>query len=168
MSLPKKNHLWIWFFVFVIAASVALAGFMIWFNLRLQLTPEKLEAARQKWKEHGPKDYAMTITTKLGEHVDVYKVKVEGGKVMEVRLNGELLRNQETDVVYKPGHAKLQYYSMERQFVYLEGFLESDAKKNEKNHLIAIFNEKTGALEFFTRSERATRMHVEQKVTLEP
>ena len=77
-------------------------------------------------------------------------------------------RNQETNEVYRPGDPKLQYYTMDRLFVYLDAFLEADAKKQEKNHIIAIFNEQTGAVEYFVRSERVSRMHVEEKVTLEP
>jgi hypothetical protein len=171
MSSPsKKNRLWIWFFVFVVVASIALAGFMIWFNLRLQLTSEKLEEARALWREHGPKDYLLTVTKKFGKEgsADTFKIKVRAGRVMEVRMNGELLRNHVTDEVFPPGDDRLQYYSMDRMFVDIERFLEKDAKEGQKNYNVALFDERTGAIRRYVRSERASRMHVEEEAMVEP
>ena len=86
---PKNNWGWISFFVFVFVASIGVAGFMIWFNLSIQLTPEQLEAARKRWEEKGIKDYDMTYTVKHSpdEKITTFVVKVRGGEVKEVRMN---------------------------------------------------------------------------------
>jgi hypothetical protein len=166
---PKKNTLWIWFFVFVVVASIGVASFMIWFNMRLQLTQEKLEAAMKRWKEQGPADYSMTVTKRFGDdHVDTFKIKVHAGKVVEARLNGELLRDQETDEVYPPGHERLQYYTMDSLLREIERFLDKDAREKRTVYNVAYFDSQTGALLSYTRSDRASGMHVKEEVTLEP
>src|SRR5438128_609445 len=114
MSARKKNYLWVWFFVFVVAASIGAAGFMIWFNLSLQLKPEQLQEAMQRWQEHGPSDYLMTYTKRLNDspNMDAFVVKVRAKKVVDVRLNGNPLRNEETHQPFPAGHDRLQYHSM--------------------------------------------------------
>ena len=170
MSTPrKKNSLWVWFFVFIVVASAGLAGFMIWFNLSLQLKPEQLQDAMKRWKELGPADYLMTCTKRLNEDsTDTFAVEVRARKVVEVRLNGKPLRNEETGEPYPPGHERLQYYSMDRLLVEIERFLEMDAKASTKNYNYAYFDERTGALQRYVRSVRSTRQHVEENVKLEP
>ena len=63
---PKpKNNAWIWFFAFLLVASVGVVAFMIWFNNSIQLTPEKLAENLQRWKEKGPRDYKLTYTKRI-------------------------------------------------------------------------------------------------------
>jgi hypothetical protein len=168
MSVPrKKNYAWAWFFVFVLVASVAVAAFMIWFNLRLQLTSEKLEAAMERWKQHGPSDYLMTYTRKIGEggEPDTFVVKVRNKKAVEVRMNGEPLRDEHGVAIVDD---RLQYHRMEALFRDIERFLEMDAREGKTNYNVAIFDEQTGALRKFIRSVRATRQHVDEEVKIEP
>jgi Family of unknown function (DUF6174) len=168
MTTPrKKNRLWVWYFVFVVIASVGLAGFMIVFNLRLQLKPEQLAAAQQRWKEQGPADYLMTYTKKLGDsaHVDTFVVKVRARKVVEVRMNGEPLRDSEGVPIVDE---RLQYHSMDRLLRDIERFLELDAKAGKKNYNVADLDEKTGALRRYVRSVRDPPEHVVEDVSVEP
>jgi hypothetical protein len=169
-SAPREKSLaWIWFFVFVLAASVGVAGFMIWFNLRLQLTREQLEDAIRRWKVHGPRDYVMTVYKRIGDtNADTIVARVRGGKVLEVRLNGEPLRNQETDERFPAGHERLQYYTMDHLLREIERFLELDERAKRKTYNVALFDEQTGALRRYVRSVPGTREHVEEEVKLEP
>jgi hypothetical protein len=166
----RKSYAWLWFFVLVFAASIGVAGFMIWFNLRLQLTPERLAEAMQHWKEHGPRDYVMTVSKRIGnaDRVDTIVAKVRGGTVIEVRLNGEPLRDQETDERFPAGHPRLQYYTMDHLLREIERFLELDERAKWKAVNRALFDEESGALRWYLRSVRGTGEHVEETVKLEP
>src|SRR3954447_17669598 len=95
-SARPTNYGWVYFFVFIIIASVGVAAFMIWFNLSIQLTPEQLEDAQKLWKAKGPKSYDMTYTKRLNDDskVDKFEVKVRGGVVEEVKMNGQKLAKQ--------------------------------------------------------------------------
>jgi hypothetical protein len=168
MTTPrKKNRLWVWFFVFIVIATVSLAGFMIWFNLRLQLKPEQLAAAQERWKQHGPADYLMTYTKKLGDsdHEDTFVVKVRARRVVEVRMNGEPLRDSEGVPIVDE---RLQYHSMDRLLRDIERFLELDAKEGKKNYNVAVFDEQSGALERYVHRVTHTRERVEIRVKVEP
>jgi hypothetical protein len=168
MTTPrKKNRLWVWYFVFIVIASVGLASFMIWFSLRQQLKPEQLAAAQQRWKEQGPSDYLMTYTRKLrdNEHEDLFIVKVRAKKVVEVRMNGEPLRDAEGVPIVDE---RLQYHSMDRLLRDIERFLELDAKEGKKNFNVAEFDEQTGALQTYVRRVMGTHERVKEVVKVEP
>jgi hypothetical protein len=171
MTAPrKKNYAWVWFFVFIVLASIGVAGFMIWFNLRLQLKPEKLEAAMKRWKEHRPGDYLLTYTKRLGDsdHVDTFIVKVRDNKVVEVRMNGNPLRDQQTDEVIPAGDDRLQYHSMDTLLRDVERLLELDAREKRKTYTVAFFDEETGALRKYIRRVMGSRERVEEDAKVEP
>jgi hypothetical protein len=170
MTTPrKKNHAWVWFFAFIVVASVGVAGFMIVFNLRMQLKPEQLEAHMQRWQEHGPSDYLMTFTKKINRsEPDTFVVKVRAKKVVEVRMNGKLLRNEETGQAFPAGHDQLQYYSMDRLLRDVEIFMQRDARDGRKVYNVAVFDDETGALRRYVRSDRSSNQHVEESVKVEP
>jgi hypothetical protein len=165
----KKNRAWIWFFAFLVVASIGVAGFMIWFNLRLQLTPEKLEAEMERWRQQGPKSYLLTFTRKVNdsERTETFVVRVIRGRAMEVRLNGEPLRGVDNQPL-PAGHDRLQWYTMDNLLRDIEVFLERDAKAGVKNYNVAFFDERTGALKSYIRSVRGQRQHIAQLAQVEP
>jgi hypothetical protein len=167
--LPRKrSNAWIWFFTFVFVASVVLAGFMIWFNMRLQLKPEQLEAAMQRWKEHGPRDYRLVVTKQVNENEpDHFDITVRDRRVIDVRLNGQRLRN-EANEPYPPGHERLQWYTMHHLLREIEVLLDQDAKAGKKNYNVAHFDDQTGALRKYIRRVMGSRQRVEETVKLEP
>ncbi len=154
---PKKNHAWIYFFAFLIVASVGVCVFMICFNLWIQLTPEQLEEARQVWKENDIKNYNMIYTKNLNDKIDTFVVKVRADQVVEARMNGEPL-SKETRV----------YYSMDRLFADIERFMTMDQNPNApKVYTIGRFDPKTGAVLYYVRRVMGTKDRVEINVTLE-
>jgi hypothetical protein len=170
MTTPrKKNHAWVWFFVFIVVASVGVAGFMIAFNLRMQLKPEQLETAMQRWNERGPSDYLMTFTKRINNsEPDTFVVKVRAKKVVEVSMNGKPLRNEDTEQPFPAGHDQLQYYSMDRLLRDVERFIQLDARDGKKIYNVATFDKDTGALETYTRSDKVAGQHVRETVKIEP
>ncbi len=169
MSDPRKrSNAWIWFFTFLVMASVGVAAFMIWFNMRMQLKPEQLEAAMQRWKEHGPPDYRLIVTKQVNDNEpEHFEITVRDHRVIEVRLNGQRLRN-EANEPYPPGHERLQWYTMRHLLREVEIFLDQDAKAGKKNYNVAIFDEDTGALRKYVRRVMGTQQRVEETVKVEP
>ena len=157
---PRKNRLWVWFFVFVVTASALVAGFMIWFNLRQQLKPEQLEAAWERWKQQGPRDYVLTYRKELGqaESVDHFVVTVRGGKVESVLMNEVVRLDPE----------QLPYHSMDRVFRDIERFLELDAKEKRTTFTTAIFDVEHGAVRRYIRRVPGTKERLQLDLKLEP
>ena len=116
---------------------------MIVFNLRQQLKPEQLEAARKLWETNGPKDYVLkySIHVYQDQRTDHYLVRVKQGKAYEAIVND---LPQSAD--------RMGYYGMEALFNYIERFLEIDAEPNApRTFARARFDEKTGALRDYVR-----------------
>lgn len=139
-----NNRGWIWFFVILTALAVSATVILIVFNLQQQLKPEQLEAARQLWKKNDIRDYTMTYTVRTNdqEKADRYFVKVQGGKVVEAKFNGQA----------EPA-GRLHHYGMDRLFAYIEDFHKIDSEKGKPRTFVrAIFDEqKTGGLRWYVR-----------------
>jgi hypothetical protein len=160
-DLPrKKNKAWIWYFVFLVVASVGVAVFMICFNLAMQLKPEALHAARQLWNEKGPRNYKLKYTKLLNDNPtsETFVVIVRAGIVQEVLMNGKPLEPEQ-----RP------YYRMESHFNHIERFMDLDQKPGRpKVFVTAIFDDKTGALHRYVRRVMGTtRERVEMRFNLE-
>jgi hypothetical protein len=164
----RKNWGWMGYFAFLLIASVGVAGFMIWFNLSIQLKPEEVEAAQTLWKEKGPKSYDLIYRKRLGisGQEDIFAVKVRDRKVESVRMNGEPLeRNKEQ----KPDDDPRIYYSMDAIFHDIIVFMERDQRtKDAKVYVIGNFDAKNGAVQRFIRYDMKTKDRVELNITLTP
>jgi hypothetical protein len=161
---PKKNHAWIYFFVFIFVASIGATVLMIQYNRSIQLKPEQLEDARNLWKEKGPKNYNMVYTKKLNDEskVDKFAVEVRNGNVTSVLMNGKPLE-KETDAEQDPRI----FHSMDQHFRYLERFMELDKKPGApKVFVTAIFDDETGALRRYIRRVSGLKLRIEMHITV--
>ena len=164
-SPPTKNHAWIYFFVFIIVASVGVAGFMIAFNLWIQLKPDQLEEARKLWQEKGPKSYNMVYTKRLNDDakVDKFEVEVRGNEVKKVLMNGRPLQKEKDEDEDPRIH-----HSMERLFRDIERFMELDKKPEAKKvYVTAIFDDQNGGLRRYIRRVMGTTLRIEMHITVE-
>jgi hypothetical protein len=103
-EVAPRSRRWLWFFIAL--ASVA-AILLIWLALYIrneldparQLNLDQLRAARNLWKEKGPKDYEMVYEVRRGgeSKPDTYFVKVRAGVAVTVTLNGQTLNPQQYD-----------------------------------------------------------------------
>ena len=59
---------WVWYFVVLALMGATAIILPIVYNLSLQLRPEDLAAARQRWKANGPRDYDLQFQEKITEH----------------------------------------------------------------------------------------------------
>src|SRR5437870_10707552 len=89
----ERSANWIWYFVILAVLTVVATTILIVYNLRQQLRPEQLAAARALWEAKGPRDYELRYTTKKGteEEPDRYVVRVRGGQTVSVLVNGRPL-----------------------------------------------------------------------------
>jgi hypothetical protein len=154
MSAPPKSNNWKWVFVALFGLALFAAVFLIVYNLRQQLKPERLEAARKQWDAKGPANYVMRYTTRMNEETttDEYVVKVRNKKAYEVLVNG-----------FPEPPERLGYHGMDALFDYIERFVELDAEKGKpRTFTKASFDEQTGALREFVRRVmgKRERLHI--------
>jgi len=150
----KKNRSWIWYFVVLFVLAISATVILIVFNLRQQLKPEQLQAARAMWKDKGPRDYTIAYTMRVNEEPDPdqYWAKVRGGQVVESKFNDQ------------PEPVERRYYrSMDSLFDYVERFMKIDSEKDSpKTYVRAIFDDqKTGGLRWYVRRVMGGRHRVE-------
>ena len=166
-ATPTKNHAWIYFFAFLIVASVGVTAFMIWFNLSIQLTAKQLNEAKDLWKENGPKDYNLIYTKRLNDdsRVHTFKIKVRAGKVEEVLLDGKpLAQNKDEGQEQDPRI----FHSMHQILRDIERFMDQDSKPGApKVYVTAIFDDKNGALRRYIRRVMGTNLRIEMHLTVE-
>ena len=164
-QVPVRNNGWIWYFAFLIIASVGVTAFMIWFNLSIQLQPEQLEVAHKRWLEHGPKNYKLVLKKKLNneDRVTTVIATVRNKKVTDVTMDGRpLTAEKEGDPDPRPNH------SMDAQFSFVQTFMTMDHKeKAPKAYVTALFDPETGALLRYVRRVMGTTQRVELNITLE-
>lgn len=140
-AAPRRNLGWIFYFAFLIIASVSVTVWMIYFNLSIQLTPEQLSAAQARWKEKGPRDYKLFYTKRINDDTKpiTIAVTVRDRKVTDVRMNGKALESEKD-------------HSMDGLFADAERFgLEDRQPGAKKVYTIARFDDKTGAMLYFVR-----------------
>ena len=164
-ATPKNNYAWIWFFAFIIIASIGVTTFMIAYNLYIQLTPDKLESAWTKWKKDGPKSYNMVYTKRINDDSKVitYGVKVRNGKVIEVKQDKVLLEKTKEQT-----EDPRIYHSMDSLFRDAERFLVLDAKPEAKRvYVMAIFDDQNGAMRYYVRRVMGGTERVELRIELQ-
>jgi hypothetical protein len=142
--MTPKNNNWKWFFLIVAVLALAASIFLVVFNMRQQLKPEELEAARQLWIEHGPASYTLIYTEKFSSQAgnelkNHYVVKVRDRKVTEVLVNGA------------PKEERLEYHDMNGLFNEVEAFQDKDSKEKRRVYCRARFDDDTGAIREYVR-----------------
>ncbi|HZZ80345.1 MAG TPA: hypothetical protein VFE62_17670 [Gemmataceae bacterium] len=158
---PPPNNAWIYFFAFLVVASVTVTLFMIWFNNSIQLKRPELDAAYKLWKEKGPKTYNLVYTEQLNndDHKTKFFVKVRDGKVQEVLMDGKPLEPTKEDGEV---HDPRPYHSMDAKFRDVERFMSIDEKKDAPRvYVIATFDPETGAILRYIRRVMGTTQRVE-------
>jgi hypothetical protein len=158
MVPARRNRRWLWFFVAVFVLTVAAIVILVRFNLALQLKPETLEAAWNRWKEKGPASYVLVYTKDLpGQDTETYEVRVEHGRTVFAALNG------------RPMEARLfPRYGMNALFDDLDAFLKLARKPGApRTYLVASFDPADGHVERYIRSVTGRREGFEINVRRE-
>ena len=149
MSRPRR---WVWFFslLALLGAGAVVAPWL--YNLHMQLKPEQLAAARQRWQENGPADYNLELHQKEDEGAEeVCLVKVRGGRVAGVVVDGKGLTPSEFAT-----RAGWQPPTVPDLLDRIEDELEEDLSGGKRrNYATARFDERTGCPLRYVRVDRA-------------
>jgi hypothetical protein len=129
------------------------------YNLNLQLKPEQIEAARQRWLANGPRAYCLKIQkrTDTDESADEFSIEVHGGRVTEAKRNGETLSEREST-----------RYSVEGLLEYIEATCRQDAAEGTRNYAMADFDTRDGHPRRYVHRIAGTRKRIEWTIRLTP
>ena len=162
MPPPQQSYRWVWYFVVLAVLTIAACTILVWYNLRQQLKKEDLQAARALWNKNRPPDYDLTYT-KRGSASGTFFVKVRGGKVVDVTLDGrEITQN---DKPLDP--SRYARYDMTALMDDIETFLEEDDEPGRpKIYSVATFDPTDGHLIRYVRRVMGTSERIEINVQL--
>src|SRR5438445_6353353 len=119
--MPRSLR-WAWYFGVLLVMGVVAITVPLVYNLKAQLTPEQLEAARELWKENGPADYELLYQERIDTGpVETFHVEVRGGKVSVWRREG----GKETKLE-ELTPSQRQEYTVPGLFERMERFLKED------------------------------------------
>jgi hypothetical protein len=164
MNTPpaRKNRTWIVFLLML--AFLAAGGILVplWYNLSLQLTPDQVAAAKQRWQANGPADYDLEYMTKIDtDEPTEFRVAVRNrraalvatrqGKVLEI---SEALRDGLGAAAGCPSSAVAEKVlptdeltrrnTIDGFFALIESKLHDDVAVGGKNYATATFDSKCG------------------------
>jgi hypothetical protein len=165
------RYRWVWYFLVL---GLLTAGGIVattWYNLRQQLTPEQLEAARQLWIKNGPCDYRLEYTIKHEVNPDParaaeehYSVEVQDGKIKGVYGPDDKLLDPKG---MEPGDYEMD--SMDGLFAVIAWKLRADSEPGKpRAFVIATFDPADGHIVHYVHSVMRTRERLEVRVKLTP
>jgi hypothetical protein len=167
---------WIWVFVVLTALGAAAVTIPIVYNLRLQLTPEQVAQARQRWRTAGPADYMLDYQEKHTHGVvtdeTVYRVIVAERRVAGVVCDGELtlLAGDAPALALGPWPAGLPgacgARDVDGMFDHMEGQLREDRSLPRRPYVTATFDARDGHPTRYVRRLRGGAERLEWTVRL--
>ena len=144
------------------AAALAAAAITLplVYNLMIQLRPEELAAARQRWEANGPREYDLQFQEKITENGEQtesdWSVKVRDGRPTAVSRDGQAL----------PA-AEYPNLTVEGQFAEIERGLQLDlAEGARRNYATAAFDLHDGHPVHYVRRVRGSGERLEWNVNL--
>ena len=156
-QLPRSRFPWRRFAagaaVDIAVGIVALAAvlFSIFRGTTLRLTPQDFDAARERWRQQGPRDYDLTIA-QTGARAGTIEVEVRDGEVTAMTVDGTTPSQRRT----------WYYWSVPGMFDVLERDLE--AAEAEQLLLRADFDPATGYPRRYERAMFRTRQQTQWEV----
>ncbi len=175
-SSPRRSRRWIGFFVALAGLAVIAISVPIVYNLSIQLRPEQLAEARQRWNETDLPNYDLEYLVKTTqsnlEEERAYLVEVRGGQVILVVCN--------RDVVYLapwlalisgPGAPALasedpRQFGVPALFDEMEAAFRRDESSGQRNFATAQFDPKDGHPFHYVHRVRGTKERVEWNIKL--
>jgi hypothetical protein len=148
-----------WFFLALVLLGAGAIVIPIVYNLRQQLTPEQLEAAKARWEAHGPASYNLTYMERVDseEIGDRYEVKVRKGQVVELKVNKEPQK--------LPGARHLAM-TIPQMFEQIQHHLSEEEGGKRRNFVTAHFDVQLGYPVRYVRRVHDSHSRLEWKVQL--
>lgn len=157
---PRKNQrAWRWaayFLILAVLVGIAIT-LPILYNLNQQLRPDQLDAARERWRSQGPRDYDLTFSIQYDREplAERHVVLVREGRVVMACCEGELVALSPVlgACVGLPGGAAPGVgRDVPAIFAHLQSLLEEEG--SQRNFLVAVFDPQTGWPRRFIRRVR--------------
>jgi hypothetical protein len=162
------------FFALLVVLATFAVALPLLYNLRQQLRPEQLQAARQRWREHGPKDYDLTfaVTYDRDPLAERHIVLVRGGKVVLALREGEMvsLAPALRAAIGLPagGLGREQGRDVPAIFDHIESLLAGQDTDARRNFIVGAFDPKDGHPRRFVFRIRGTSTREEWNLRLWP
>ncbi len=155
-----RSRTWVWFFVALAVLGTAAVTLPLIYNLSLQLRPEELASARERWKADGPRDYDLQFQEKIthnGEQTESnWIVEVRDGKAVAATRDGRKLPAED-----------YADRTVEGQFAEIERGLQLDlAEGARRNYATAAFDLRDGHTVHYVRRVRGSGERLEWNVNL--
>ena len=158
----SHSRRWAWYFGVLLVLGVVAVTVPLVYNLKAQLTPEQLAAARALWKENGPTDYELLYQERIDTGpVETFRVEVRGDKVSVWRREGGKEKNLE-----ELTPSQRQAYTVPGMFERMERFLEEDRAAARRNYVTAAFDAKDGHPVRYVRRVSGTQERLEWVVEM--
>jgi hypothetical protein len=147
------------------------------YNLRQQLRPEQLAAARERWRQNGASDYdlAFEVRYDTDPRPEEHAVEVRGGQVVSWVVNGEKLVPAPDGTRPPPGtsaggDALLEVWKrpdVEGLFNMMQKWLDEDAASDSRrNFATANFDARDGHPLHYIHRVAGTRQRQEWNIKL--
>jgi hypothetical protein len=173
----RRSRRWIGFFVVLAVLGATAMIVPLVYNLSIQLRPEQLAEARQRWRENGPADYdlAYLVKSEQGgvEAMDrQYFVQVRGGRVVLAVDTGEVVYlDPSLAVVAGPAMLGLSSedpgrYGVPALFDDIEEALHQRTAGERRDYVRADFDPNDGHPYHYVHHVRGTKERVEWDVKL--
>ena len=161
--MPRSRR-WVWYFGVLLVLGVVALTVPLVYNLKAQLTPGQLEAARALWKEHGPADYDLLYQEKIDAGpVERFLVEVRGGKVSVWRCEGD-----EKTKLKELTPSQRQAYTVPGLFERMERLLIEDRAASRRNYVTAVFDARDGHPTPYVRRVSGTQQRLEWVIKMLP
>jgi hypothetical protein len=168
------SRAWVGFFVLLGGLAAAAVVVPIFYNVRQQLRPEQLAAARRLWAERGPADYDLTyrVTSDREAAPENHVVLVRGGQVVFASCEGVI-------VYLSPALAAAaglpagalgggEGVAVPAVFDRIAGFLREQEESAHRNFIVAVFDPADGCPRRFVRRVRGTSTREEWNLRVWP
>jgi hypothetical protein len=158
----RRSRGWIWFYLILGVLAIAAVAVLWVYNVKQQLTPEQLAAARKLWEAKRPRNYDLTWT-KEGSASGTFVVIVRGGEVQSVTMKQDVVEKGEAKTRTTPLPERLyRRHDMEGLFEDLQGFLKIKEEPKNRNRIFlhATFDPEDGHLEGYIYSNPENRQRI--------
>jgi hypothetical protein len=166
----------LWFFLVLAVLSAAGIVVPIVYNLSIQLHPEQLAEARERWQRHGASNYDLEYLVKTShagqEENYEYLVEVRAGRVVLIADQREVLYVDPSLLGFAgPWLAALssedpRRYGVPALFDEIEAALERDQTTDHRNYATASFDPNDGHPTHYVHRVSGTKERVEWVVKL--
>jgi hypothetical protein len=148
----RRSRNWLWFFGILLCLTVTAVVLEVTYNLRQQLRPEQIAAARERWHEHRPDHYQLNYTIKRKDAAEQrYSVTVRAGEVVSVQGRS----------------GDYPFDSMDALFDFMEKRLQVDRQPGAPQVFVtAVFAPQDGRVLRYIRSVRKTGERMEVIVSM--